>query len=450
MSGGLPPIHDDEVETTTPPARRFKTAQLAAELNSDHGALGTSPERPVGATRVNKGDRLRLVLLAGVGCMAMMLVLLRLKGGSATVPVPTIPVNQVATANGTVFAEDLVRQLSSSPGVTRAVGSYVPSTGVVVSIDAVDLKVDDLKTWLSDALIPIAGKSIVGLENEHAILVFDVTGGAPFVRTIAVPIGALEDPSGYLPSATLDRNADPAGVPVSAVAPTTSASSTTTPAPSTASPGPATTLQASPTSAAPAPGSQSGASSSLPAPTTVAASGATTAALGTVERFDATSADWTPLSGQWKVADGVYQQLDNSGYDFITQYALPLPDKFEVSAKFSAATGDLNAGFLLFQAKKGSRNNSVVVDLVDKGRYVRWGHFDQGGVYVFDGGNTLAAAVNPTVGMTFKVTYSDGVARIYIDNKQVGEFKPASTTGSAGLLSSVSVIAVDDFLLTAP
>ena len=162
------------------------------------------------------------------------------------------------------------------------------------------------------------------------------------------------------------------------------------------------------------------------------------------------SAAWTPLSGQWRVADGTYQQLDNSGYDYISQFAVPVPAKFEVSAKFKAPTGDLSAGFLLFQPKKGTRSGAELVDLTDKGRYVRWGHYDQGGVYIFDGGNRLAVPVDPVVGMVFKVTYANGTARVYINDKQVGEFAPSVASGSVGIVSSVSTISVDDFLVAAP
>ena len=82
-------------------------------------------ERSIGATAVSKADRLRLILLVGVGGLVVMLVLVKLKGGGVPATA-TSPIDQTTTASGTIFAEDLAHQLSKSPGVTRVVGSYVP------------------------------------------------------------------------------------------------------------------------------------------------------------------------------------------------------------------------------------------------------------------------------------------------------------------------------------
>lgn len=416
--------------------------RLSTELAEVPEALdetdGEQPagERPTGAMRVRNGDRLRLVLLAGVGMFAVLLVLLRLKGGGAAPPTPAVgaPVNQAVAANGSVFAEDLVLQLTTCPGVTRVVGSYVPGVGAVVSLEATDIEIDKVRLWLSDALVPMVPKVPAGLEADRAAFLFDVTGKETFLRTILVPVIALEDPAGYTLSSAVKRLGDPAAQSATA----TALAASTPPS------------SQSPQALVPAPVSDSAVgaevSTSLVA-TTIASSPAAAPALGSMDKFDQASTAWTPLSGQWKFVEGTYQQLDNSGYDFITQFATPQPSSFEVSAKLRATEGDLNAGFLLFQPKKGTRNDSVLVDLTDKAGYVRWGHYDKGGVYVFDGGNKLATPINSATGAILKVTFKDGTVRVYLDDKQVGEFTTTSTTGSVGIVTSVSKIAVDDFLL---
>jgi hypothetical protein len=111
--------------------------------------------------------------------------------------------------------------------------------------------------------------------------------------------------------------------------------------------------------------------------------------------------------------------------------------------------GDLNAGFVIFQPKKGRRNGATLIDLTDKGGYVRWGHYDNGGVYVFEGGNRLTAPVNGASGVTLKVMVKDAIVRIYLDDKQVGEFATTKSGGTVGIVTSVAKVAFDDVALTA-
>jgi hypothetical protein len=409
-----------------------------------------------GRPRISE-ERARSVLLAVVAALCAALVVGKVTAAGPADAQPGGAASGVTTTAGSLFTEDLVRLVAAAPKVTRAHGAHVGSDQIVVSVEARDIPLDGLSGWVSDVLYPLLKQAPREVAAATITMLFDVTGSDSYARTVVVPVtesaglpeyrfvpGARGETTLPPPSIAMTANepASPADTAPSSSAPTASAPVAL---PATAS---AAALPAIPTSSAP------GAPSSGDAPSTAATgevpvSVAAATPLGK-EDFTTASTNWIPLAGQWKFLDGAYQQVDNSGYDYINQYSGVPETAFVLSAKMRALEGsDLNAGFVIFQPKKGTRNGSTLIDLTDKGGYVRWGHYDNGGVYVFEGGNRLTAPVNGASGVTLKVMVKDAIVRIYLDDKQVGEFATTKSGGTVGIVTSVAKVAFDDVALTA-
>jgi hypothetical protein len=367
------------------------------------------------------GDRTRKWLLGFVGFGLVLLVLSRLVGGDGG----QFNVNGAAATEGSVFAEELVRTFSATTGVVRASGSYSSSDGVVLSVNAIGIPIDSSTQWLSDALIPLADQAPLALQKQSVLVLLEVdssqsaqqTDDEAYVRLVSVPMSAMQDPSQYLESlGTTQTTSSVAGK-----------SSTKRPTGKTKS----VAAAAAPT-----------------APAAALLDG------DAADDFETASTNWLPLAGQWRVNEGEYQQQDNSGFDFISQSSVAPNERFSASVRMRSLEGDLNAGFLIFQPTKGRRNGATVIDLTNAGSFLRWGHYDKGGPYVFDDAKQLATPVDAKKGVSFQVTYADGLVRLYLDNRQVAQFTPKSAdgnkplTGGIGLVTSSSKVAFDDFSIS--
>jgi hypothetical protein len=431
-----------------------------------------------GRPRISE-ERARSVLLAVVAALCAALVVGKVTAAGPADAQPGGAASGVTTTAGSLFTEDLVRLVAAAPKVTRAHGAHVGSDQIVVSVEARDIPLDGLSGWVSDVLYPLLKQAPREVAAATITMLFDVTGSDSYARTVVVPVTESAGLPEYrfVPGARGESSAGSAAPTASEVGSgSQSSTETTLPPPSIAmtanepaSPADTAPSSSAPTASAPVALPATASAAALPAIPTSSAPGApssgdapSTAATGEVpvsvaaatplgkEDFTTASTNWIPLAGQWKFLDGAYQQVDNSGYDYINQYSGVPETAFVLSAKMRALEGsDLNAGFVIFQPKKGRRNGATLIDLTDKGGYVRWGHYDNGGVYVFEGGNRLTAPVNGVSGVTLKVMVKDAIVRIYLDDKQVGEFATTKSGGTVGIVTSVAKVAFDDVALTA-
>jgi hypothetical protein len=182
-----------------------------------------------------------------------------------------------------------------------------------------------------------------------------------------------------------------------------------------------------------------------------AAGSAAPAAAGTgalTDDFSTESKNWSPLTGTWKVINGSYQQSDNSGFDFISQFKTTPPAAFTVSVKMRGLADSLNAGIMVGQPQQGSRNGATIVDLSSKD-YVRWGAYDvTSGTYKFIGGASLGAAQDLTTQHTLALTISGASTTVAWDGANVGSFAAVSA-GFVGLVTSQAAVEFDDLAVIA-
>ncbi len=477
-AASLDPLDDpQDLDPATAP-RRQATVESLPDRAAPQLAPTDTREEPSQdlAARATKARR---ILLAAVFTLGMGVIGMKALGAASSAKLGSGA--SISSPGATLLTEDLVRLLSDTPNATSVAGSYVPGVGLVISLSVDTVAADAISLWWSTTVAPIAPRFAAELPNDRIVVLIQSAGSGGFSRTIVLPTGSIADVAGYRLASAVFKDPNPA----SSNTATTDTSTATANANTSANPATfnTQTLESAASFATP---SESAATTPLaptqstpnlptetvltptpsppdalkvPVPTSVALAiaapggaeptSATRTALSTdvLEGFDKASSKWTPMSGQWKFLGGSYQQIDNSGFDFISQYTDILPTDFSVSIKLAAIEGDMNGGLLLFQQALGKRNEATIVDLTSSSQYLRWGHYDLGGVYVFDGGAKISALVDQAKGVLLRIEVRGNTAVVFLNDTRIGEFTPTKKGGTAGLISSQAKIRFDDFTI---
>jgi hypothetical protein len=408
-------------------------------------------------------------LLVVLAVLALVVVGLKAKGtagAAAGAPGPA--------SDRMVLTEDLVAAADAADGVQQVAGGYVPGTGIVVTVTWRDVTRNEVTARWVAALEPLRDRLARTDRGERLFVVVDASGADRFVRTLEAPLRDAVDAAVYTISAARSSAFDtPAGTATATAAPAAGATAaTTTTTRGAADTTGANTATANTTTTTPRAPANGATTTSTPTPpvnntrgagtattTTAPLAGATTATTATPtvatgstlyqDAFDTNKGTWTALAGQWRVEGGAYRQTDDSGFDFISQLDVELPASYALDVKMKAIEGSLLAGVVVNQPTKGKRNSATMVDFADAGTYLRWGHFDNGGAYVFDGGAKLNPAPDGTKGVLLHVEVRAGKGSVSVDGTRLGTFTAASDTGTVGLVTSQAKVEFDDMTVVA-
>jgi len=437
------------------------------------------PRPPAAATRGPRTTaitepRLRSAIL---GVLAALSALLLLKPS----PRPTEDTTRLQA-----IAADIVTSVAKATGTSQVSGNYLAGTGFVFHTSAQSVPNGDVASWLS-AIISPTRDQFVGVASNTTILwevrvSTDTSGSHSFRMTPATlatptswrtgvavpapsdsaaadsaPTGATSGapaaaaPKGIAPKGIAPKGIAPKGIAPKGIAPKGIAPKGTAPkgiapkgiapkgiAPKGTAPK-GTGVGPSPTPRAPA-----------VRPTAASAAAATAADRFRSDDFSKDSGLWNPMTGSWSVANGVYSQTDDSGYDYITQFATPPPaTAYSVSVRMRSMSKTLGAGLILGQPKVGTREGANIID-ISGGNYLHWGKFSTvGGVYRLVGGAALPAVAAKGQWHVLKVVVSAGTTRVYWDGTQLGQ-TAAAPAGTVGLVTSVSKVDFDGFAIGAP
>ncbi len=154
------------------------------------------------------------------------------------------------------------------------------------------------------------------------------------------------------------------------------------------------------------------------------------------------------LSGSWSVSDGIYKQHNNCGYDYTALLRTRPLANYRFEATFAAMEGVNQGGMILGLASEDSRSGAAVVDLSDGGDELRWGYYNEVGVYQQLGSSSINGP-GPGEWVRLKADVVDGIIKIELNGVTITEFAHDNTAGHVGLVSSVSVVGFDDVTLTA-
>lgn len=163
---------------------------------------------------------------------------------------------------------------------------------------------------------------------------------------------------------------------------------------------------------------------------------------------DGDAKGWQVMSGAWQVIDGTYQQIGTTGFDLGSISAFQ-SDTFTATIRLKRLDGDMGAGLYFNMGQRDSKNRSQMINYTQAGKAIQWGHFDEGGNFVFEG-----SAPVPDGGddgwHTLGVDVQDGKATFIVDGQQVAaDVALTYTKGYVGLLTSASKVAFDDVQIAA-
>ena len=163
--------------------------------------------------------------------------------------------------------------------------------------------------------------------------------------------------------------------------------------------------------------------------------------------FDSDPNSWTPLSGDWNVVEGVYEQTDPAGYDYLSMLGTDPMTHYAYSGKVRLAQGESGGGFIYSAPNQTSKSGSHMIDFVDAGGYLRWGYFDETGSYIYVGGTALEPGLTDGQFHDLQIITHERVSTIYFDGVELAEVENRTIGGYVGLVSTLSQIQFDDIHL---
>ena len=360
------------------------------------------------------------------------ILLLALAVGSVLAMRMLRPATPVQIVPGQALAWEIARSASHSEGVQLASGAYVAGDTMLLYTRTAQTDRARVRTWALLQIGPFADRLAKMPAKETLKWVIDF-GPAPGEReVISAPLSQAADPTLYsytsgAPGLVADAGASPAAVAMPQA--------------------PADPAPAAPTSA------PTSAVAAQPATTVVTTTLATAPGTPLVNTsFEGTGdgalKGWHSLAGDWAAKDGVYSQRDISGYDFISMLDLAPQSNYSMDARIRLGAGDMGGGFIYNAPSQITRAGAQVVDMDNKGGFLRWGHYDDKGSYVYEGGVKVDPALNDGQWHSLNLLTHAGASAVTIDGKTLGTIKNTSPSGYLGLVASKTQVDFDSVSVT--
>lgn len=164
---------------------------------------------------------------------------------------------------------------------------------------------------------------------------------------------------------------------------------------------------------------------------------------------DVTPSEWRPLSGTWEMRDGIYQQMDQEGYDYIALLDLPAQQHYSMTVRLRMSSGEMGGGLIYNAPNQDSRAGAQTVDMDSSGRYMRWGYYNADGLYTYTGGAALDVGLSDGAWHQLRLVTQGATSTIWFDEQEIGQTTNQSTAGYVGLVTSRAQIDFDDLVITA-
>ena len=335
---------------------------------------------------------------------------------------------------GQALAWDIARAVGRSGEVQISSGSYLPGDRVLLYTRTNLADQVRVRSWAVAQLGPFAERLAKLSSRETLTWVIDY-GAAPGAQeAISVPVGRAADPAYYryvsaAPGLLIDNGAA-AAAPAATAVPDAKATAAPAAGATAASVAGATTAPVAKATAAPATAG------------TAAPDGQSLLSTGFDESGGAPSV-WLPLSGSWGIANGIYSQSDNTGYDFISMMNVDPQTNYRFAAKLRLGDGQMGGGFVYNAPSTTSRAGAQNVDFDQNGGFLRWGRYDDKGAYVYQGGLAIAKPINDGQWHDLSLVTHAGSSVVALDGTEIATITNVSQAGHVGLLTSMTKVDFD-------
>jgi hypothetical protein len=163
---------------------------------------------------------------------------------------------------------------------------------------------------------------------------------------------------------------------------------------------------------------------------------------------DGDTKGWQVLSGTWQNIDGTYQQTSGSGSDLGSVSPFH-GDYFSATVRLKWLDGDMGAGLYFDLAERDKKNRSQMINYTQRGKVLQWGHFDEGGNFVFEGSAPVPDGSDGKWHV-LNLRVKAGKATFVLDSTEIArDVSLTYTSGFVGLLASNSKVAFDDVAFVA-
>jgi hypothetical protein len=150
-------------------------------------------------------------------------------------------------------------------------------------------------------------------------------------------------------------------------------------------------------------------------------------------------ADWTPISGDWQVENGMLTQLDSNGFDHGIGYEGKSFQGYILQLSLQHLVGS-GGGVLFNMPSPNQLNGAHMVRYSDRSEAIFWGYFDDTGA--FQGQGYAASEAPGEEPHTFKIASGEASYDIYSDNELLASQIPLfRNNGHIGLITSRSTVA---------
>lgn len=369
-------------------------------------------------------------LLFVLALLALIMVSALLAWRAARSETPTL------LAPGQTIAQEIATAVSTSEMVTAASGGYVPEQGLFLYSRLTDSNSTMVRTWATNQLRLFIDELADLPADETLIWVIDYGQSQEIIEA---PLSRAAEPTthSYLSWVNLLTNeaAEPseAAEPAAEVASAPPLTEVPTAEPVAENQAEVTVEETAPEVAAPPVEVPAAVGNIVTQPTTIFTGD-----------FAEGAGGWLPLAGDWVAQDGVYIQNDNSGFDLITILDVTPVSHFTLEAQLQSLDGQLGGGFIYNAPTAESRAKAQIIDLTEQGSFLRWGHYNEQGDYVFDGGAAVEPAVADGNWHTLRIVSKGAETIAFLDDQEMGVIQNQSQSGYVGLVTSQAQVQFDD------
>ncbi|NTW02558.1 MAG: hypothetical protein HGA19_14980 [Oscillochloris sp.] len=163
---------------------------------------------------------------------------------------------------------------------------------------------------------------------------------------------------------------------------------------------------------------------------------------------DGNAQGWQVLGGTWQVLDNEYQQTSTDGVDLASVSSFS-GKNYSASIRLRQIDGEMRSGLIFNMNQRDSKARSQIVNFTQGGTSLQWGHFDEGGNFVFEGSAELPKA-EKGAWHTLQVRVADGKVAISLDDEEITtDIDLTYNKGYVGLIASGGSAAFDDIQIVA-
>ncbi|MEZ4615101.1 MAG: hypothetical protein R2867_06235 [Caldilineaceae bacterium] len=167
-----------------------------------------------------------------------------------------------------------------------------------------------------------------------------------------------------------------------------------------------------------------------------------------VDGSSAVADEWQLISGRWVAEDGMYRQLEVDGSDYISLLNLPKQRHYSMEVRLRM-NGARWVAVLSIMPPPWIAAGAHVIDMDERGRYLRWGYYNEEGRYTLEGGVPLATGLADGQWHRLRLLTHGDVSTIWFDDQELSRQENHSAEGYLGLVTSRSQIDFDDLVVMA-